>query len=111
MEVVPCRICLADSNSKSNPLISPCLCSGTMRCIHVLCLKEWLDRLDVQTEGNSTVYTWTAPVCELCKTPFPLAVEVEGQDVNLLNVIQPNSPFLVLKIRNEAEDGEQSVSS
>ena len=36
-----CRICLCDDNDQNNPLINPCNCSGTMKYIHLLCLKQW----------------------------------------------------------------------
>lgn len=34
-----CRICLGEDDEHLNPLISPCMCSGTMKNIHVDCLK------------------------------------------------------------------------
>jgi hypothetical protein len=37
-----CRICLAEDSDHDNPMISPCKCSGTMKFIHLECLKEWL---------------------------------------------------------------------
>ena len=36
-----CRICLCDENVNNNPLINPCACSGTMKYIHLFCLKHW----------------------------------------------------------------------
>ena len=36
-----CRICLSEDNETSNPLINPCTCSGTMKYIHLFCLKQW----------------------------------------------------------------------
>lgn len=38
-----CRICLSEDSDMENPLISPCKCSGTMKFIHLDCLKEWLN--------------------------------------------------------------------
>lgn len=38
-----CRICLEDSEEDENPLISPCKCDGSMKFIHLKCLREWLD--------------------------------------------------------------------
>lgn len=39
-----CRICLGeeDPDDKDDELISPCLCKGTMKYIHLSCLKNWL---------------------------------------------------------------------
>lgn len=38
-----CRICLSEDSEQDNPMISPCKCSGTMKFIHLECLKEWLN--------------------------------------------------------------------
>lgn len=36
-----CRICLDDIETEENPFITPCKCSGSMKFIHLLCLREW----------------------------------------------------------------------
>ena len=36
-----CRICFCKDNLSINPLITPCKCSGSMKYIHVNCLKNW----------------------------------------------------------------------
>lgn len=36
-----CRICLDDTEEDSNPFITPCKCSGSMKFIHINCLREW----------------------------------------------------------------------
>ena len=36
-----CRICFSEEASRDDPLISPCLCSGSMRHVHVSCLNAW----------------------------------------------------------------------
>ena len=36
-----CRICQNNSNSKENPLLSPCICKGSMKYIHRDCLNKW----------------------------------------------------------------------
>lgn len=38
-----CRICLEDSDEQDNPFITPCKCAGSMKFIHINCLREWLD--------------------------------------------------------------------
>ena len=47
-----CRICWLTENETEidpdhpddiNPLISPCKCTGTMRAIHLKCLRGWLE--------------------------------------------------------------------
>lgn len=38
-----CRICLGDDNDQENELICPCNCAGSMKDIHISCLREWLN--------------------------------------------------------------------
>jgi len=38
-----CRICLDDMEEEDNPFITPCKCAGSMKFIHLKCLREWLD--------------------------------------------------------------------
>ena len=38
-----CRICLDEAEDVDNPFIAPCNCAGSMRFIHLQCLREWLD--------------------------------------------------------------------
>jgi E3 ubiquitin-protein ligase DOA10 len=45
-EAPVCRICLEPEEEdpiklELNPLITPCKCSGTMRHIHIDCIKSW----------------------------------------------------------------------
>lgn len=58
-----CRFCLSDDNEQINPLLSPCLCAGTMKFVHRNCLTQWrtvapFDRFRVN--------------CQLCNTPYIL---------------------------------------
>lgn len=38
-----CRFCFSKVCDVKNPLIGACNCSGSVRLIHVECLKQWLD--------------------------------------------------------------------
>lgn len=40
-----CRICLDEEEDIScgNPFITPCKCTGSMKYIHLKCLREWTD--------------------------------------------------------------------
>jgi hypothetical protein len=37
-----CRICYGEENER-NPFITPCLCNGTSKYIHMSCLKKWME--------------------------------------------------------------------
>ena len=74
-----CRICLGEENTQEDPLLSPCKCAGTMRMIHLACLREWLNSKKTQkdTEGVVT-YCWKAIECELCQVRFPSTIYSDG---------------------------------
>lgn len=38
-----CRFCWMASASEENPLLQCCKCAGTVGCIHLECLKSWLE--------------------------------------------------------------------
>ena len=66
-----CRICLSDENHKDNPLISPCSCTGSMKFIHLDCLKTWFNsKIQKALNQNSICYFWKNIDCEVCKKPF-----------------------------------------
>jgi len=67
-----CRICLGEDEVEGeNSLICPCKCAGTMKYIHILCLKEWLNNKKLVYNGERVKsYFWKALECELCKEPF-----------------------------------------
>ena len=105
-----CRICLGEENEKTDPLISPCKCAGTMSHIHLECLREWLNSKKSKKEGDCVVtYCWKALECELCKVRFPqqvypngAAVTEEskgtfGKPIEILDYDVPDSNFIVLE--------------
>ena len=54
-----CKICYDTNQDPSNPLITPCLCAGSIRHVHHDCLVHW-----IKTAGLLR--------CELCKHPFAM---------------------------------------
>ena len=75
-----CRICYGENYNDENPLICPCLCKGSMKYIHYLCLKNWLsskieeDLSEDETEKDNMeciTYNRNGICCELCKTKYP----------------------------------------
>lgn len=67
-----CRICFCDDNERDNPLINPCKCSGSMKYIHLMCLRHWLNsKLTTKTLGHLIIYSFKNADCEVCKNPIP----------------------------------------
>jgi len=72
-EEMTCRICLVDKSTPENLLIeSPCSCTGSIRFIHVTCLKYWLkSKVNERRTNYSATYTWKDFECEVCKKKYP----------------------------------------
>ncbi len=106
-EFSPCKICLQDDIADlNNPMITPCQCSGSMRYIHLNCLRQWIkQRITVTTDANVTAITWKTLTCELCKTPYPFAVYFDGKIHELINTEPPKTPYAVFEsiIRNSED--------
>ena len=75
-----CRICYGDYYNDENPLICPCVCKGSMKYIHYLCLKNWLNsKIEEELSEDETekdnmeciTYKRSGICCELCKTKYP----------------------------------------
>ena len=95
-----CRICLFETNSDEDPLITPCKCAGTMKFIHLNCLKEWLNQKRVKKPTRiAAMYTWKILECELCKLKFPDKVSVNGKNYDLLDIDRPeDGPYMLLEL-------------
>ena len=93
------RICLSEDSSDENPLISPWKCSGTMKYIHLACLKEWLSSKRSDKIGNYFIklyigvyfssFLWENVFCELWKENFTENVETQFGVVNILGIEVP----------------------
>ena len=73
-----CRICFegTPADDASNPLVSPCHCAGSLRYIHVNCLRRWLDgQLQVKQfdDGGGSYYIRTIN-CEICKSVYSKSI-------------------------------------
>ncbi|XP_017550600.1 E3 ubiquitin-protein ligase MARCHF7-like [Pygocentrus nattereri] len=65
-----CRICQCKGTSPTNPLLSPCQCSGSLQYIHHDCLKRW-----IQTKIKSGAELSVVKTCELCKGSLTLDLD------------------------------------
>lgn len=111
-----CRICLEEVSDEgaASPdyeaemgegamMQAPCLCKGSNGMVHISCLRQWLGtRYGVQNVGGTgQCFSVKPPVCDICKTEFPVTVSPDGgvQKVALvpgLPLIEP--PFIVFSM-------------
>lgn len=94
-----CKFCLSnDLEDPKNPVISPCKCSGSMKFVHLQCLKSWIRRrISVKESSQVTLIKWKSLSCELCRAPYPFAISFNGQIFELVDCALPNSPYIVFE--------------
>ena len=102
-----CRICLSgEDNPIENPLVCPCECKGSMKYIHYLCLKNWLNlkveselghRRNLLLEQPTITYSTSDISCELCKAKLPDYIRHDGKIFNVLFYKPKYDKFLVLE--------------
>jgi pSer/pThr/pTyr-binding forkhead associated (FHA) protein len=91
-----CRICYVEEEPVSdfnNPLVQPCKCSGSLKYIHLNCLKHWLNTkscIKVETNDNYSIFLVKPVECEICKTKFPDFVKHKE---NLYEILDFKSEF------------------
>ena len=95
-----CRICYMEEEDEENPLLQPCICSGSMKFIHWSCLKHWISTrscVKIDTTENCNVYIIKPVECELCKTKFPDLIKHEGKLYPLLDFSKEFENYLTLE--------------
>ena len=97
-----CRICYMeeDLDDPINPLLQPCICSGSMKYIHYTCLKHWINnKCYVQIEKNDdcAIYMIKPVECELCKTKLPDFIRKKGILFPILELKPDFKNYLILE--------------
>ena len=54
-----CYMCFDEEDTETNPLITPCKCSGDTKYVHVECLRKWHT-----AEADSTIETNASTVSD-----------------------------------------------
>jgi hypothetical protein len=102
----PCRICLLEGSSDDDPLICSCKCSGSIKYVHLGCLRHWIKgRLNLSDNMPGT-YFYKQLSCELCHSPYPAYVNIAGERMPLVPVPKTQPPFIVLE--NMVRDPQQN---
>jgi len=80
-----CRICYCEEDDpRENPLIEPCTCSGSVKYIHLACIKAWInEQLTQDISPDVKSYCWERISCELCHSNFKEVVYKNGKAIKL----------------------------
>ena len=92
-----CRICLSEEYEENNPLIHPCNCDGTMKYIHLQCLRLLIQSKIKKTETESCkVFTFKTLECEICKMVFPERIKIKGTVFYIIDLEKPDKNYIIL---------------
>jgi len=92
-----CRICLSEEYEENNPLIHPCNCDGTMKYIHLQCLRLLIQSKIKKTETESCkVFTFKTLECEICKMVFPEKIRIKGSIFPIIDFEKPDKDYIIL---------------
>ena len=98
-----CRICYGEEDTDDNPLVHPCHCSGTMKNIHLECLRQWLSTRTCQKVSSSNdnpdsaVFQIKQVECELCKTKLPDYIRHLGKLYEILDFHSEFDNYITLE--------------
>lgn len=88
---------MSEDELEDNPLFSVCTCAGSMKLIHLKCIRTWLEG-KVHKKHSELVfsYNWKNLECELCKTRFRDTHWHEGKQYNILNYHRPEEGAYII---------------
>jgi hypothetical protein len=95
-----CRICYIKEESEDDPLVKPCICSGSLKYIHLSCLKQWISTrscIKIDNAEDCSIFLIKPVECELCKTKFPDYIKHEGILYPLLDFSKEFESYLTLE--------------
>ena len=99
-ETKSCRICYIEEESEDNPLLQPCTCSGSMKYIHLKCLKQWLSTssfIKIESNKNRNIYLYKQAECELCKSKFPDFIKYKEKIYELLDIDNDFTNYIIIE--------------
>jgi hypothetical protein len=83
----PCRFCLETDTTLTNPLISPCSCTGSVKYIHQKCLYKWI-LIDASSKKMH---------CSICNKLFQIVSPIEiVPQRNTISLVLLNNTFLIM---------------
>ena len=94
-----CRICYCEEEDE-NPLLQPCICSGSMKYIHLNCLKHWLSNsslIKVKSNKKCEIYNYKEAECELCKSKLPTFLRHKGKVYEIIEYSKEFKNYIIFE--------------
>ena len=90
LKLYSCRICLQEGDfNGENPLINPCNCTGSVKSVHLICLRKWLTSkiiINHSFDNSVTSYSYKPFECELCKEQIPERIKYNDEIISLIEM-------------------------
>jgi len=95
-----CYMCFDEENSESNPLITPCKCTGDTKYVHVECLRKWHT---AEADNQICFLSSVDATCSVCKSTFKSDFKLkDGRHVKLFkSSLEP--PYVSLLVATKHE--------
>lgn len=86
--------------SETDPLLDACDCKGSMKYIHLGCLRKWnKDKISTRVTSTSTVSLWKQLKCEICHYHYPDTIQHKSEEYELVDRPEtPSEPHLLLEL-------------
>lgn len=104
---IKCRICFSEENTRDEPIItSPCECSGSIKYIHLTCLRQWLRNQLIERKNEYFhSYSWQELKCDVCNSPYPSTIEdSNGNTVGICHIEIPEESYMTLETVSSLSD-------
>lgn len=95
-----CYMCFDEEDTETNPLITPCKCSGDTKYVHVECLRKWHT---AEADNQICFLSSVDATCSVCKSSFKSDFKLkDGRHVKLFkSSLEP--PYVSLLVATKHE--------
>ena len=95
-----CYMCFDEEDTETNPLITPCKCSGDTKYVHVECLRKWHT---AEADNQICFLSSVDATCSVCKSTFKSDFKLrDGRHVKLFkSSLEP--PYVSLLVATKHE--------
>ena len=106
-----CRLCYQTESTISDPLISPCNCNGSMKYIHLSCLKNSIKlKYHKKSEMYYDMFIFQNYSCEICLSMYPKYIIYKTQVYFLIDIDLDKFENYVLCDLTQYVDNNQRIS-
>lgn len=94
-----CRVCYTDTNTVDDPLLTPCLCSGSVKYIHLRCLRQSIvGAVHTRSTPQAVTVGWKEIKCGICKAPIPPLLDRGGRRLCVVELPASDKPHVMLRM-------------